>query len=229
MVSLKLSFVVESRVMETRVEEKPVGPLGVIGCLRAGFEVVGRNPWLVGLPVLLDLFLWLGPRLSIEPLVDTLVRMLKMQPIADPSAARQVTQATELLQEFGKHSNLFSVISGLPLLTVPSLLAQRAPGSLSPLAQTSTWAVRGTFTPLVLMLAIIAVGVLLGLVYLAGLAVRVGALREPRHTSLPGRPDQVWTNGQAASNAKRGCNSCAPCSSRLDWWESWWSWCRCGH
>jgi hypothetical protein len=188
--------------MDTRVAEKPVGPLSVIGCLRAGFEVVGRNLWLVGLPVLLDLFLWLGPGLSIAPLVDGVVRMLRMQPLADPATARQVAQATELLEELGERSNLFAVLSGLPLLTVPSLLAQRMPGPQSPLAQTRVWQVTGAFTPLLATIVLLGLGVVLGLLYLWGLADRVAALRAPAHPALPARPDQRWT-GDAAGAAPR--------------------------
>jgi hypothetical protein len=51
-------------------------PKGVIGCLTAGFEMVGRNLLVVTLPVALDLFLWLGPRVSVGPLVEAVVRLL---------------------------------------------------------------------------------------------------------------------------------------------------------
>src|ERR1041384_7064582 len=37
-------------------------PTGVIETLSAGYAAVNRQPWVLLLPVLLNLFLWLGPR-----------------------------------------------------------------------------------------------------------------------------------------------------------------------
>ncbi len=51
-------------------------PLGLIDTLSSGFKVVQRRPWLVLLPVLLDLWLWLGPHWSIEPLTTGLLGLL---------------------------------------------------------------------------------------------------------------------------------------------------------
>lgn len=53
------------------------GPLpratGVVDSLSAGFGVVNERPWLILLPVLLDLFLLFGPRVSVAPLVGQFV------------------------------------------------------------------------------------------------------------------------------------------------------------
>ncbi|MDQ4075177.1 MAG: hypothetical protein M3220_02900 [Chloroflexota bacterium] len=47
-------------------------PLGVIDTFSAGISVVMQHPWLLLLPILLDLFFWMGPPISLEPaLVDT--------------------------------------------------------------------------------------------------------------------------------------------------------------
>ncbi len=51
-------------------------PLGLIDTLSSGFKVVQRRPWLILPPILLDLWLWLGPRWSIQPLADSLLRLL---------------------------------------------------------------------------------------------------------------------------------------------------------
>ena len=44
--------------------------LGVVESLSAGFESVNRIVWVLLFPLVLDLFLWLGPQLSIAPLVQ---------------------------------------------------------------------------------------------------------------------------------------------------------------
>jgi hypothetical protein len=55
------------------------GPLpratGIIDTLSAGFGVVNQRPWIVLIPVLMDLFFVFGPRISIVPLVSRLVSM----------------------------------------------------------------------------------------------------------------------------------------------------------
>lgn len=43
--------------------------LGVIDTLAAGFQTVAKRPWLILVLVIVDLFLWLGPQLSIAPVV----------------------------------------------------------------------------------------------------------------------------------------------------------------
>ena len=51
--------------------------LGVIDTLSLGFSKVARKVWLAALPALLDLFLWLGPKVSIAPVIHKTVVMLR--------------------------------------------------------------------------------------------------------------------------------------------------------
>ena len=44
-------------------------PTGVIETLSAGYAAVNRQLWVLLLPVLLNVFLWLGPHVSYSPLV----------------------------------------------------------------------------------------------------------------------------------------------------------------
>ena len=41
-------------------------PPGVIGSLKAGFEAVSSHVILISIPFLVDVFLWLGPRLGVS-------------------------------------------------------------------------------------------------------------------------------------------------------------------
>jgi len=147
--------------------------LGVIGCLAAGFEMVGRNMYLAILPVLLDLFLWLGPHLSIAPLLRQFTALLLAQPAPDQAAASQVTQAVQLLEQFGEQFNLFSLFSLLPLLNVPSLLARHAPGMVSPLGESHVLAVTSVLALTAWAIVLLPAGLVLGALYLSGLAHRV--------------------------------------------------------
>jgi hypothetical protein len=48
-------------------------PTGVIETLSAGFTAVNHHLWVLLLPIVLDLFLWLGPHVSYSPLVGPAV------------------------------------------------------------------------------------------------------------------------------------------------------------
>ncbi|MEE9617614.1 MAG: hypothetical protein V3T90_11515 [Anaerolineae bacterium] len=163
--------------MSTRTQEEATGPLGVIGCLAAGFEMLGRNLWLVVLPVLLDLLLWLGPRFSIVPLLHWFVALLMSQPTPDPATAHQVAQAVQLLEQFGEQFNLLSLLSGLPLLNVPSLLTRQTSVTVSPLGEPHVLLVASVLALLAWVVVLVPIGLVLGTLYLSSLAHRVRAMR----------------------------------------------------
>jgi hypothetical protein len=171
------TFVVQYGAMDTRTQEETAAPLGVIGSLTTGFEMVGRHLWLVGLPMLLDLLLWLGPRLSPLPLLRRFARFLMSQPMPDPAATEQVELMVELLNQFGDRFNLFSLLSSLPLLNVPSLLARRAPALASPLGEPGELLVGSVLVLMAWMVVLMPLGLALGFLYLNGLARHVRALR----------------------------------------------------
>ena len=47
-------------------------PPGVVGSLKAGFDVIASNISVILLPLALDLFLWLGPRLRVDRIFQSL-------------------------------------------------------------------------------------------------------------------------------------------------------------
>jgi hypothetical protein len=165
--------------MDATTREDSARPLGAIGSLAAGFEMLGQRLWLIALPVLLDLLLWLGPRLSIAPLLKQFVDLLLAQPTADPRMASQVAQATQMLEQFGDQFNLFSLLTALPLLNVPSLLGQHVPGSVSPLDGPRVLPATNVLTPMAWGVVLVPMGLLLGFLYLNSLARQVRALRSP--------------------------------------------------
>jgi len=165
--------------MNATTKEESAGPLGVIGCLMAGFETVGRHLGLIALPVLLDLLLWLGPRLSIASLFQRFVALLVAQPTPDPATARQVAQAAQLLEQFGEQFNLLSLLSALPLLNVPSLLAWRAPTTITPLSEPRVLVITSVLALMAWGVVLVPVGLALGCLYLNSLARQVRAMRSP--------------------------------------------------
>lgn len=124
--------------------------------LSAGFGVVNGQPWIIVIPVLLDLFFLFGPRVSIAPLVSRIV--------TEPSFSRALgADATAQAITLAEEANLLGLLSpaGVTLPTiVPALKLAR--GSFTFLDS-----VGGA---IVLALAAVLVGSLLGCVYRAILA-----------------------------------------------------------
>ena len=71
--------------------------MGVIDTLSAGYNLVGRHPWLIAVPIVLDLLLWAGPRLGIAPLVADFLRVTATPAELGPEYAETIQVARESL------------------------------------------------------------------------------------------------------------------------------------
>ncbi len=133
--------------------------------LSAGFALVARRAWLVAIPVAVDLFLWLGVRLSVEPLVrEALAAAADFSEAG--SAGLLPEEAKAALLQWAAQSNLFA------LLRPPGFLLQGASaGWLVPAsAQVAPPASLPGFQPPVLPIASLGTALAAGAgVFLAGL------------------------------------------------------------
>ncbi len=107
-------------------------PPGVIGSLKAGFDVVSSHVMLILMPLALDLFLWLGPRLGVNDLVGPLYKTLFEQArrgLASPEDLKRLVQFQDVLTELLQRFNLVSLLSRLQTFPVglSSLLAKTLP------------------------------------------------------------------------------------------------------
>lgn len=97
----------------------------MISALTAGFESVANSITVIALPVLFDLFLWFGPRLRLEAIIQPWLDQLpviysQVTSVENFDATRQVWQ--ELLSSF----NLFSLLRTFPV-GISSLLTLEMP------------------------------------------------------------------------------------------------------
>jgi hypothetical protein len=90
--------------------------------------------------------------------------------------------------QFAERSNLFSLLSAFPLLNVPSLLAQRSPGGVSPLGTAHVLLTSNVLMVMAWAIVLVPIGLVLGFVYLNGLARWVRAMRSSDEQS-PARND----------------------------------------
>jgi hypothetical protein len=134
-------------------------PPGVMSSLRAGFEAVSSHVSLILLPVLLDLFLWLGPRLGVYESINPFLKLVFDQArlnLTSTADVRQFAEFQALFSEIAERFNLFSLLGrlqGFPI-GVSSLLGQtmpvESPFGLQPVLQISS-------LPVVLGLAFVLV------------------------------------------------------------------------
>jgi hypothetical protein len=103
-------------------------PPGVIGSLKAGFDVVSSHILLILMPLALDLFLWLGPRLSVGNLYSSLLSdWLDFNRNAG-IPVQNVQVITQRVDILGR-ANMMNLIRTLPI-GIPSLLSGLLPDSL---------------------------------------------------------------------------------------------------
>lgn len=101
---------------QTQTDARPLP--GVPATIGAGFDLVTRNLWLVAIPVALDVFLWLGPRLSFRPLIEELIVQMPTDALLmDPRPS---------LELIADRTNLFTYLSVL-LAGVPALMTGITP------------------------------------------------------------------------------------------------------
>jgi len=114
-----------------KLESLPPPP-GVIGSLRAGFDTVSSHVILILLPLALDLFLWLGPRLSVDGLISPFVKLIFSQARTTLTSSADLKRFTDFQSAFIEliqHFNLLSLIGKLQTfpIGISSLLAQTMP------------------------------------------------------------------------------------------------------
>jgi hypothetical protein len=104
-------------------------PPGVIGSLRAGFDAVSSHVVLILLPLALDLFLWLGPRLSVGNLYSSILsQWFEFNKEAGLPAIQNFDTITQRVEILGR-INVLNWARTLPI-GIPSLLSGVLPDSL---------------------------------------------------------------------------------------------------
>jgi hypothetical protein len=102
-----------------RENQQTVSPPGVLATVGAGFDATAKHLWLVSIPVLLDFFFWLGPRLGFGSLVERLVSFWRDQAVTGGLDV-------DLLLELAPRTNLLTTLS-IPAIGVPAFVVGVVP------------------------------------------------------------------------------------------------------
>jgi hypothetical protein len=170
--------------------ETPTPPVGVIESLTQGFETAAGHLLLLLLPLLLDLLIWVGPRVTFRPAVETLVNAYVS--IGEPVSTTLTEDAQQLWHERVALLREFAETRPaqyLPVWGIPSLLSGREAGRLPFDFAPPTWQIADPSTMVGVRLLLLTVGLVLGGLYITLIAQQVrgdvGGLKQlvPR---LPG-------------------------------------------
>ena len=101
--------------------------LGVIDIITTGFQTLLRYPWLLLVPILLDVLLWFGPQLSIKLLIPQLIAQMALPAnTPQPETYAPLFETTrDALTRLGDGINLFTVLAN-NTLSFPSFFAKLA-------------------------------------------------------------------------------------------------------
>lgn len=103
----------------TRNDKGRSQPLpGTVATLTSGFEITTKHLWVIVLPILLDLFYWLGPRIGVTSLLEQYNDIFGNEPAFN--------QLMEPLLQMAPQINVFTNLS-LPLVGVPALMNGAVP------------------------------------------------------------------------------------------------------
>lgn len=177
--------------MDIEKEGTQVRPPNLISALLAGFDSISNHIGVLLLPIIIDLFLWLGPRLQVqELLLKTLENFGIFAAPTTGENASFVLASQELWQQVAERINLFSAIRTYPI-GIPSLIAGELPAE-APIGF-STFQIDTWLFAFVIWLGLGLFGIFLGTLYFLATAqiTLEGEFKTRRMFRL-----MPWTYGQ---------------------------------
>jgi len=141
----------------------------LVRSIRAGFDAIANHFLLIAFPLILDLFLWLGPHLRITTLTRSLTdRLFALYQSQDPSLSETLRISQEAWRLIAEQFNLMAILRSYPV-GIPSLLVGRLPIA-NPLGAPQSLEVMSSVQAVLVWLLLILVGLLMGTLYFAVVA-----------------------------------------------------------
>ncbi|GMV34169.1 MAG: hypothetical protein DYG85_14955 [Chloroflexi bacterium CFX1] len=134
-------------VMEvSRIENLPPPP-GIIHSIKAGFDAIASRISAILLPLILNLLLWLGPRLRMDEMFKEMEGDLVRFWNAMQIPAEEIQNMLAIYEGMLQSVNLFGLIRTLPV-GISSLFAANQSAALTPLGDPGVWQVNAWNFPL---------------------------------------------------------------------------------
>src|SRR5688572_11163080 len=110
----------------TRIEKLPPPP-GIISSIRAGFDAIAARITVILLPLLLDLFLWLGSRLRMDTLFNSIRADVTAIWRTGGISTADIAQMMDWYEKTIPAVNLFWLLRTFPIGVSGLLLFQKVP------------------------------------------------------------------------------------------------------
>ena len=144
----------------------------IVQALLAGFNTIANKPYLIILPILLDLFLWFGPGWRVDKIFTPVLENLQNFPGLDTTEYANLLGDIQISwQELLSNFNLAVILRTYPI-GVPSLMASKTPFT-NPLGQTMVTFLSTNGQVLGLSLLFLALGITLGNFYIQKISRQV--------------------------------------------------------
>lgn len=144
----------------------------IFPALLSGFNTVANKPYLILLPVILDLFLWFGPAWRVDKVFSPLLQRLPGLPGGEnPEIAELMVSFQTLWQDIVQNINLAKSLRTFPI-GVPSLLVSKTP-FLNPLGYPPIFALTSNMQVAVFWVGFLLVGFFLGNLYFRKISQQV--------------------------------------------------------
>ncbi len=154
-------------------------PPQLITALRTGFDMVANNIGLILFPIVLDLFLWLGPHFSMKSLILPVAQHISDLPgLNTPDMTSLVQSTTQLWTEIANRLNLAGALRTYPV-GIPSLMADQFPLN-TPWGNAPIQEVNSFTGAIGLWLVFLVIGLVGGSLYFNAVAHKVTPQREPQ-------------------------------------------------
>lgn len=136
----------------------------IIQALKAGFNTIANKPYLMILPIILDLFLWFGPSWHVDSFFQPIIQGISELPFADSSENAELYQNFQSIwTDIFVNLDLSRTLRTLPI-GVPSLMVSKPP-FLNPLGKPLAFNVDSSLGVLGLWLIFLLIGFFLASFY----------------------------------------------------------------
>jgi hypothetical protein len=157
--------------MNTSSENKINQPK-IIDAFLSGFNTVASKPYLILIPVILDLYLWFGPAWRVDSYFKPMLQNLfNLQELDVPEFAEGLSAYQIIWQDVLENFNLATSLRTLPI-GVPSLMVAKPP-FLNPLGRPLTIHLDSGFQVFISWLTFLLIGFFLGNLYFRNISHQV--------------------------------------------------------
>lgn len=140
-------------------------PPSLVVSLTSGFDAVTRHIQLILFPVLLDLYLWLGPHLKVTRLAQSIQQGLQSFSGVDiPEATGMLKTSQEVWQYVGERLNLMASLRTYPV-GIPSMMTSQLPIRVPGATQLVNIDIPSIWVVFLVLLGCILLGLIIGSVY----------------------------------------------------------------